>query len=489
MVEEVTDIPCYQILFRVVLLTEFFLVLMCIAEFICLMIYYSEESTIVALNCFTFFLLICRIFLMFLAYLKSRFRLSTLVTKSILTLCIIFISSFKTLAIADINEDSGVRLLLASTIITNLCSLLLEVGSYGAVSLKIRYLMKVPSKKDSTVKTKENSKAHINYRQLAASVSSNEKKKLKEMEIKKILYIIKESNNIEYYDGTKSSRLITSSHNDHMEDIINEIIKEEQKTTSNIFSDPESIRSCGSLSSFKNKHITDASYSNGSPQFGGRSTGRDHNDSSKPLSSLGRIPKEELQGAYINCLPRTNIFGKKPKSGFSFMGSEVSSQTSESNIQSGFTSSAKNISTESRVTPQFTAIKTIIGNKSSMKSLPSLSPFKNTLTQKAQMVKEQKGSIASSNDTKSKGDKRNSVKLKRPHISISSIYTLNSDDENESNNMIISHVTPEGQKSQVVKSLSMINDLSSSEKPGAKITSSESIKLDLKPKQQQMYTG
>ena len=70
------------------------------------------------------------------------------------------------------------------------------------------------------------------------------------------------------------------------------------------------------------------------------------------------------------------------------MGSERSSQTSESNKGSGTNTLSNPTSNNTTMTPQFSAFKSKRGTSSrSFRSISSASPFKNTLTQKAEMVK------------------------------------------------------------------------------------------------------
>ncbi|CAI2361201.1 unnamed protein product [Moneuplotes crassus] len=482
MEDETTTIPCYRILYRIVIFSEILLILLSIIEITLTMLYYSNNIAIVIMNFGIFFMLICRAMLLCWTYLKSRFRCFLMTTKSGLALGIIVMNSFKTLSVAKLDEDEGVKLLFTNIIITNLICLLLEAGAYGVLSLKIKYLIKLPSKKDSTVKAKQASTKPFDYEQLVKPESPKENKVEKELQRKKILYIIEDNSSMQYYEGTKTSKLMSSENNDKMEEMINEIVKEEQKTSSNLFSETGSIRSYGSLANLRNQRITNNLEPGESPQFGCEIVRENSSLNLSNINSSKLMFKEELQNAHIKNNTIANIFGKKRISSFSFMGSEGSSQTSEANMQSGFTSSSKYISTETKGTPQFSAFKKSIRNKSSMKSLPSSSPFRNTLAQKAEMVKMQKSGNTDEENSKNKAGKRNSAISKRPYISISSIYTLNSGDDSRANSAILSYAlqVTDQPKSQIISSPSMMQDHSSGEKPPAKPPSSLSAKVNPK---------
>jgi len=213
-----------------------------------------------------------------------------------------------------------------------------------------------------------------------------------------------------------------------------------------------------------------------SPQFGTEVVREESKLNSSSYSPAKNNTREELQNAYMKNNGPVNVFEKRPSS-FSFMGSDQSSQTSESQAKNGVSTSSIGLNSETRTTPQFSAFPKSIKNKSSLKSLPSSSPFRNTLAQKAEMVRMQKSGFLAQEFTNNKSVKRNSAVSKRPHISISSIYTVNSGDESKASGAFMSYEIQlaDQPKSQIVSSLSFRNDPSSSDPPLRNDPSSESI--------------
>lgn len=262
------------------------------------------------------------------------------------------------------------------------------------------------------------------------------------------------------------------------------LYREERKQTNNIFSDNGSTNSFNSLASRRKQKLFE---SGESPQFGWL-TSREGSISTKNGANINKQNTgEELQNAYIKNNSTMNIFNPKSSS-FSFMGSERSSQTSESNQGSGQLQSSKNNanSDETKITPNFSKYSNsrIERSSSGFRSISSSSPFKNTLTQKAELVKMQKGNFLAK-DIGENQNKRNSAILNKSHISISSIYTLESKSKERTNSAVMSYAIqlPENPKSQIVSSLSIMNDPSSSEKNVPRMPSSESIQLKTEKEQ------
>lgn len=86
--------------------------------------------------------------------------------------------------------------------------------------------MKLPSKKDSTVKTKRNRKLEYPYENLADnSICSRDKELLDQLRPKKILYILSNKELFSKEELTKSSKILTSGPDDDMEDVIKGILR------------------------------------------------------------------------------------------------------------------------------------------------------------------------------------------------------------------------------------------------------------------------
>mmetsp|Transcript_5367 Transcript_5367/g.4556 ORF Transcript_5367/g.4556 Transcript_5367/m.4556 type:complete len:294 (+) Transcript_5367:611-1492(+) len=283
---------------------------------------------------------------------------------------------------------------------------------------------------------------------------------------------------------TKSSKLISTDNIDEVEGVINNIVREEKKQANNIFSDAGSTNSFNSLASRRKLKMFETGES---PQFGCPTSREGSLGTNHGASIAQQNIGEELQNAYIKNNNVVNLFNPR-NSAFSFMGSEGSSQTSESNYGSGGVQNlTKNVpSDESKATPQFSkySASRVERSSSGFRSISSSSPFKNTLTQKAEMVKMQKGNFLAQ-DVKENQSKRNSALLQKSHISISSIYTMNSGAKERNSSAVMSYAIQlaDAPKSQIISSLSILNDPSGSEKHDFRIASSESIQLKTEKEQ------
>lgn len=158
-----------------------------------------------------------------------------------------------------------------------------------------------------------------------------------------------------------------------------------------MFTDSEENLSYGSLMDLRIKRMTE---SRESPNFGCTSSNRDGKLYSFKHDFYNLGQHEELQDAHMKNNNMTNIFSKN-NSLFSFNGSERSSQTSEKSIREN-ESVSKPMSDTSNITPNFLARIHIARSNEVSKTPPSSSsrgPFKNHLTQKAELVVKQKGQL------------------------------------------------------------------------------------------------
>ena len=219
------SIPMYKVMIRIAITFETILILDTIIEFILLLAYLQEEEVIIIMNSFTILFLFLRVFLLCWTYLRYRFRGCFLCMKSTIAIFIIIMNSFKTLLISEINEDMSLGLLFANTIIINILCLVLEAFSYFVIILKIQHHMKSPSKKDSTVRTKKNSRPPFNYQQLANTMNSKEKEITDQMKLKRVLYILGDPTTLDNLGISNNSKIITTENKDEVEEVLNDIVK------------------------------------------------------------------------------------------------------------------------------------------------------------------------------------------------------------------------------------------------------------------------
>lgn len=206
--QSIKPIYVYQILFRIFLCCELLLIIDLIIENSLVLANLTHKAAIVAFSAITTFLLAGRVVLLITSYNCTKWRKSlSWMIKSCLVITILILNSFKILVVANLNNDTSLGLLFANTVVLNLSLILLEGSSYYVLYLKFKTMLKLPTKKDSTVQTKKNS-ALRPPREMDEEWLK-EKEAVDFLKQIKILYVLGHSDNI-IQDDVSCSKVYTT---------------------------------------------------------------------------------------------------------------------------------------------------------------------------------------------------------------------------------------------------------------------------------------